>query len=100
MDDNLQTGRRKKLDKIKDDLFYATGETNVPVAHLMSRHFILENTDFDSWENLLSAARVGSENDLEKPDFSEFVKRHTRFEDWEAMLIHSANQYSLRREAE
>lgn len=100
MSENLQTDIPRKLDKIQDDLSYSTGEANVPVEHLMSRSFILENTNFETWENLLGAAGVENEKDLEKPDFSEFVKLHTRFKDWEEMLIHSANQYSQRRETE
>lgn len=98
MSENLQTDTISKLDKIQDDLSYATGEANVPLAQLMSRGFILENTSFESWETLLRTAGVETEKDLEKPDFSDFVKLHTRFKDWEEMLIHSANQYSLRHE--
>jgi hypothetical protein len=98
MSENLQTGRTKKLDKIRDDLFYSTGEADVPVGRLMNRQFILENTDFETWESLLEAAHIRNENDLEAPDFNEFIRSHTRFQDWEAMLIHSANQYSLRSE--
>jgi len=100
MSENLQAGGSRKLDKIQDDLFYSTGEADVPLAHLMSRKFILENTDFDTWESLLEAARVKNENELDKPDFNEFIKSRTRFRDWEEMLIHSANQYSLRFEGE
>lgn len=87
-----------KLDKIQDDISYATGDAEVPLARLMSQKFIVENTSFESWEKLVGAAGVHDEKDLEKPDFSDFVKTHTRFKDWEEMLIHSANQYSLKHE--
>lgn len=98
MSGNLQTNKLGKLNKIREDLSYSTGEPNMPVARLMSRSFILANTNFDTWETLLGAAGVETENDLEQPDFSDFVRRHTRFRDWEEMLIQSANQYSLNQE--
>jgi hypothetical protein len=98
MSENLQTHKIGKLDKIREDLSYSVGEPNVPVARLMNRSFIIQNTSFESWENLIGAAGVETENDLEQPDFNDFVRRHTRFRDWEEMLIQSANQYSLSRE--
>ncbi|HEX8371027.1 MAG TPA: hypothetical protein VF604_20955 [Pyrinomonadaceae bacterium] len=100
MNVNLQSNKIEKLDKIQDGLSYSIGEPDVSIKELMNQGFILENTDFDTWENLLGAAGVHSESDLEKPDFNEFIKSHTRFNDWESMLIHSANHYSLRYEGE
>lgn len=100
MSSDLQSNKIQKLDKIQDGLSYSIGEPDVSIKELMNRRFILENTDFDTWEKLLDAAGVSSENDLNKPDFNEFIKSHTRFDDWESMLIQSANQYSLRYESE
>ncbi|HEX8249923.1 MAG TPA: hypothetical protein VF599_17255 [Pyrinomonadaceae bacterium] len=95
---NLQSNKIEKLDKIRDGLSYSIGEPQVSITELMNRRFIVENTDFETWENLLGAAGVLDESDLETPDFNEFINSHTRFKDWESMLIHSANQYSLRYE--
>jgi hypothetical protein len=97
---NLQTDKIEKLDKIQDGLFYSLGESNISIDELMNSGFILENTDFDTWENLLAAAGVKDEKDLAKPEFNEFIKARTRFKDWELMLIHASNQYSARREDE
>ena len=97
---NLQSDKIEKLNKIQSDLSYSLGEPQVPVTQLMNSRFILENTDFDSWENFLGAAGIKSETDFSTPSFNEFIKTHTRFSDWEEMLIHSSNEYLLRREAE
>ncbi|HEX9962088.1 MAG TPA: hypothetical protein VGB00_14225 [Pyrinomonadaceae bacterium] len=100
MSANLQSDKIENLDKIQDGLFYSIGESDISIDELMNGKFILENTDFDTWENLLGAAGIKNENDLTKPDFNEFVKAHTRFRDWELMLIHASNQYAARREDE
>jgi len=100
MDINLQSGKIGKLDKIRDGLFYSIGEPDVSINELMNDKFILENTDFDTWQKLLGAAGIKDEIDLEKPQFSEFIKSYTRFKDWEEMLIHSSNEYALRYEGE
>jgi hypothetical protein len=95
MDGNLQSGKIRKLDKIQDELSYAVGEPNVSLRQLMNDRFILENTGFHTWESLLRAAPVKTETDLEKPDFNEFLRHHSRFADWEEMLIHASNEYAL-----
>jgi hypothetical protein len=100
MSANLQTDKIEDFDKIQDGLFYSIGESDISISELMNSRFILENTDFDSWENLLASAGIKDEKDLAKPDFNEFIKAHTRFRDWELMLIHASNQYSMRREDE
>jgi hypothetical protein len=96
---NLQSDEIEKFDEIQDGLSYTIGEPDVSITQLMSDKFINENTDFDSWENLLRAAGVRHEKDLNTPLFSEFIKTHTRFEEWEEMLVQSSNHYALRREA-
>ena len=83
-----------ELDKIRDGLAYLTGEDDVPVRQIVTDKFIAENTDFETAANFFSAAGIKSENDLEKPEFNEFVKSHTRFEDWKEMLIQSSNRYA------
>jgi hypothetical protein len=96
MDVSLPSDKIKKIDKIRDGLSYSIGEPDVSLNQLMNDKFILENTNFQSWESLLRAAAVKTEADLEKPHFNEFIRLHTRFDDWEIMLIHSANEYAAR----
>jgi hypothetical protein len=100
MDANYHKDKTGELDKVRDDLSYATGERHVAINDLMTNNFIVENTAFESWQNLIGAAGVSDETDFEKPDFDEFIKSNTRFKDWEEMLIYSANQYALRKEPE
>ncbi|MDQ3800496.1 MAG: hypothetical protein M3384_13690 [Acidobacteriota bacterium] len=100
MSTNLQSDNIEDLDKIRDGLSYAVGEPNVSVEELMNCTFIAANTDFETWEKLLEAARVKDEKDLQTTEFDAFIKSRTRFVDWETMLIQSANQYALRRESE
>jgi hypothetical protein len=97
---NLQSDDIEDFDKVRDGLSYAVGEPDVSVEELMSCAFIAANTDFETWEKLLEAARVKDEKDLEKAEFDVFIKSRTRFKDWQSMLIQSANQYALRRENE
>jgi hypothetical protein len=92
---NLQSNKIEGFDEIQDGLFYLLGESGVSITQLMNNKFIMENTDFDSWENLLVEAGVKNEKDFEKPNFNEFIKLHTRFDDWEFMLIEASNDYSL-----
>ena len=66
----------------------------------MNDRFILENMGLQTWESLLRAAAVKTETDLEKTDFNEFLRLHSRFADWEEMLIHASNEYALRYESE
>jgi hypothetical protein len=89
-----QTDKIARLDIIQDGLSYLTGESNVSIRQLISDKFIVENTDFDTLINFFKAAGVKSEADLEKSAFNDFIKSHTRFEDWEEMLIQSSNQYA------
>ena len=98
MDAHSHKDKTGELDKIRDDLSYATGERSVEINDLITNNFIVENTAFASWQKLLGAAGISEEKDLEKPDFNEFIKSNTRFKDWEEMLIYSANQYSSRKE--
>ena len=97
---NLQSDNIEKMHKIRDGLSYSIGEPDVSIAELMNAAFIAGNTDFGSWQNLLVAAGVETEADLEKASFDEFIKSHTRFRDWEEMLIHSSNEYLLRHQEE
>ncbi len=92
---NLQSKEIEGFDEIQDGIFYLTGESNVSITQIMNNKFIAENSDFDTWENLLSAAGVKNESDLEKPNFNEFIKLHTHFDDWELMRIEATKQYSL-----
>lgn len=94
----LQSNKIEKLDKIQDGLSYSIGEPDVQITQLMNNRFIFENTDFESWDSLLNAAGIKHEDDLATHGFDEFIKTHTRFKDWEEMLIHSSNQYALRHE--
>jgi hypothetical protein len=84
-----------ELDEIQDGLSYLTGEPNVELNQLLTDAFIVENTDFDTMVNFFNAAGIRSENDLENPGFNDFVRRHTRFKDWEEMLVSSSNQYAM-----
>ena len=66
----------------------------------MSKQFISENTDFDSWENFLQAAGILLEKDFDTPRFNEFIKTRTQFEKWEEMLVQAAKHYVSRKEAD
>jgi hypothetical protein len=92
---NLQSNKIEGFNKIQDGFSYLIGEPNISIRQLMNNKFISENTDFRSWENLLAAARVKNEKDFEKPSFNEFIKLHSRFDDWEFMLIEASNRYAL-----
>jgi hypothetical protein len=92
---DLQSNKIKGFDEIQDGFSYLTGEPNISIKQLMSNKFIVENTNFDTWEHLLHAAEVKNEKDLENPRFDEFIKLHTRFDDWEWMLIEASNHYAL-----
>jgi hypothetical protein len=96
---NLQSNKIKGFDDIQDGFSYLTGESNISINQLMNNKFIAENTDFDTWENLLTAAEIKNEKDLENPSFDEFIKLHTRFDDWEWMLIEASNRYGLQNPA-
>ena len=85
-----------ELEKIRDGLSYLTGEENPSIDQIITDRFILENTDFDSLVNFFDAAGVKNEEDFERPEFNAFIKKHTRFEDWQDMLIHSSNQFVSR----
>lgn len=98
MSDNFQVDNFTELDEIRDGLAYTFGEHNISVGELMRDEFIQRNTDFNSWNAFTHAAGVKTERDLGAADFNEFVKSHTRFADWELMLIHASNEYSARRE--
>jgi hypothetical protein len=92
---NLQSNKIAGFDRIQDGFSYLIGDPNVSIRQLMNNKFISENTNFRSWEHLLSAAGVKNEKDLEKPIFNEFIKLNSRFEDWEFMLVEASNQYAL-----
>ena len=99
MNINLQSDKIEKFDEIQNGLSYSVGEPNVSITELMSDRFIGENTNFNSWENLLYAARVADEKDLSAPHFNEFIRAHTRFEEWEEMLVQASNHYASQKEA-
>lgn len=90
-----KTVERSALEEIQDGLTYITGHSDVSVRELITDKFILENTDFDTATNFFNSAGVRNERDLESASFNEFVKKHSRFADWEEMLIESSNQYAL-----
>ena len=100
MNINLRTDKIEKFDEIQDGLSYLVGEPNVSITQLMNNKFVAENTNFHSWSNLLEAAGVTNEKDFETARFNEFIKAHTRFEEWEEMLVQASNQYAARKDSE
>lgn len=96
----MQSDEIEKFDEIQTGLSYSIGEPDVSITQLMSDKFIGENTDFDSWEELLRAGRVRDEKDLNAPSFDEFIKAHTQFEEWEEMLVQASNHYASLKEAD
>ena len=89
--------KSREFDKILDGLEYLIDEPNVSIRELMDNKFIGENTHFDTWENLLKAAGVTAEKDMEKQSFNEFISTHSCFDDWEEMLQQSASKYAYSR---
>jgi hypothetical protein len=90
----LENYQSKELDKVQDGLEYLIGKDNVSIRELMNNKFIVENTDFDNWDNLLRAAGVKNENDLENQSFNQFINTHSHFDDLEEMLQQAASQYA------
>ena len=86
-------GKIDQLDKIQDGIFVLNGESKISIDELMSDKFIVENTDFNSLTEFFNAARVKNNEDLQKKEFDDFIKSHTRFENWEEMLVQSSNQF-------
>ncbi len=93
---NNQSNRIDRLGEIQDGLEYLIDKPKVSIYEMMNDRFIRANTDFKTFENLLFEAGVLSEEDLETPSFVNFIKTHTRFEDWEEMLVVAGNQYVRR----
>jgi hypothetical protein len=96
MDINNQPNKIDRLDEIQDGFEYLINEPNISIYEMMDNDFIRHNTDFDTLKSLFKAAGVRSEKDLETPNFKSFIKAHTRFNDWEEMLIQAGNQYAHR----
>ncbi len=90
----LENYQSKELDKVQDGLEYLIGKQDVSIGELMNNKFIVENTDFDTWDNLLSAAGVKNEKDMEKQSFNHFIHTHSRFDDIKEMLQQAASQYA------
>jgi|SRR5215204_5326771 len=97
---SLQSDKIEKFDEIQDGLSYSVGEPNVSITELMNDKFIRENTAFENWGNLLQAAGIRDEKDLNAPRFNEFIKAHTQFDEWEEMLIQASNHYASQKEAD
>jgi hypothetical protein len=96
MDAHDQSNKIDRLHEIQEGLEYIINEPKVSLFELMNDDFITKNTDFETFERMLNRAGVKSKNDFEDPNFSSFVKSHTRFADWEEMLIQAGNQYAYR----
>ena len=88
-----QTNKIDQLDKIQDGIFILTGESEISINQILSDKFIIENTDFSSLTEFFNAAGVKSKEDFKKSRFEDFIKSHTRFENWEDMLVQSSNQF-------
>jgi len=97
---SLQSDKIEKFDEIQDGLSYSVGEPNVSITELMNDKFIRKNTAFKNWGNLLQAAGIRDEKDLNTPRFNEFIKAHTQFDEWEEMLIQASNHYASQKEAD
>lgn len=96
MNTNSQSRKIDRFEEIRDGLEYLTGEPNVSLSDLMTDDFIGGSTDFATFAAMLDRAGVRSKVDLENPAFARFIKTHTRFDDWEDMLVQAGNRYARR----
>ncbi|MDQ6788144.1 MAG: hypothetical protein M3033_15170 [Acidobacteriota bacterium] len=99
MNNNQQSHQSHKidlLDEIQEGIFILTGEQEITINKLMTNTFIVENTDFDSLVDFFKAAEIKSKEDLQNKNFDDFIKSHTRFDNWDEMLVQSSNQYVSR----
>lgn len=94
MNENNLSNKIDRFDEIREGLEYLIDKPNVSIYELMNEKFIQNNTDFDTLGNFLNAAGVKSKEDFTNPNFTSFLKTHSRFNDWEEMLIQAGNQYA------
>lgn len=85
-----------ELDEFRRKLESLDGGHQVKISELFTDEFVQLNLGFSNLEDLLAAAGIGEDDELDTPAFSEFVARNSSFDDYEDMLDTAAGEWAER----
>lgn len=87
----------KKMKKAKEDV-----EGEVKLETLMNDKFMKNNTNYNSFEQMVEASELDfsteekSVNSLESNEWNSFVKENTDFKSWEEMSTIAGREYIIK----
>ena len=91
---------QKRLNEIGNNAKKLDGSHDVPMSELLPDSFIAKNTDFNTFEEFASAPIFQQYESFEAiPDaeFDQFIKQHSRFENWKEMQIQASKDYTVKK---
>lgn len=92
----MATLRTDGLDDLFGKLKAIEKGVKVSTNDLMTDDFIRRYTKFNSWQDMLDAGAVKSNEDILSNGFSAFVTENTPFPDFNAMLGEASEEYLAR----
>jgi len=89
------------MDDLVDSLDNISGETEVPMNELFTEGFMKSNTEFNSFDEFLEKSpwSVETQEDFKQipeDEFDEYVREHTGFNSWEAMMTAAGREWVTR----
>lgn len=92
----------KKLNELQQNADDLSGEQNLTFEELFPDEFMTQFTDYSSMENMISQSQfeVESPEDFKAipdPEWDDYVKRKTSFNNWDEMMEKAVGEYVARR---
>ncbi|WJI09166.1 hypothetical protein FGU46_03200 [Methanobacterium sp. CWC-01] len=96
-----KSGIEKKLKEMEKGAQKVQGENNVPFKELFNPSFMRKNTQHNSIDEMLdnSGFKIENSKDFEAVDDSEwdeYVRKTTRFENWDEMMSDASKLWVLK----
>lgn len=84
------------LEKLERNLERLDGDHEVPVSELFTDDFMRRNTQFQTFQAMIDAGGVETQEEMAQDSFSEFVAKHTRFNGWDEMFQAAGSEWMMR----
>lgn len=83
----------RRLNRISDNAKQLEGVNSVKVEDLMPPQYIVGQTKFSSVEEFMVAGGITAQEQLEMPEWDQFVAKETKFDSWEEMVKDAGSQW-------
>lgn len=87
----------QRLDQLQKNAESISGKNEVPFTELFLDSFMLANTDFPNFQQMLDASGIEDNEEIRGEAWNSFVVAHTRFASWDEMFKAASNEWITRK---